>query len=227
MEDRSLDGAAAAPLPESAREALRRSAEDALPRQPARDSGDVEVWIRQTEIAIWTYREPEAARAALAEADVVAPETPNDLDALARAARTLSQRISALGDDARRRLEASDAIDSAGIDRLRLLAEVTAAACGAALRDAHDGPAADAPVGQDAEVMLVEQLAGVWHAHTGEPIPEDRTGGSAFARYVEAACIIAGVDRQHAERVRIRVSQTANLLESAEMLATIPDFGED
>jgi hypothetical protein len=210
-------------LSEAARDTLREVGEAVMASDPERESAGVEVWIRQTELAIWTYRDPEAARAATAD-DTFSAEVAIELEALARAARSLSQRIEALGVGSRRALTASGAMDEAVLDRLHLLAGVASAACGDAARAGAEGDVEAATLEPD--VALVEQLAGVWREHTGQPFEEDRAGRSPFARYVETACGVVGLDSEHAGRLRVRVSRTMSLLESAEMLATLPEGGD-
>jgi len=210
----------AQPVTSEERDALRNVAYDSLRLEPARDPSGLELWVRETEWAIWIYRDPAAAHAALSEAAATTPDTSRELEALGGAARTLARGIGELGDGARERLLASGALDARALDTLRVLGGVVAGACDEAARGA---PGRVESVSREDEVTLVERLAAVWVEHTGETIEEDREGSGAFAAYVETACSIAGLQAGDAHRVRVRVFQTMGLLESAEMLASIPD----
>jgi hypothetical protein len=210
----------AQPVTSEERDALRHAASSSLPSEPARDPSGLEIWVRETEWAIWIYRDPSAAQAALSEAVADTPAVSRELEALGGAARTLARRLGELGDAAQASLLATDALDARALDTLRVLGGVAAGACDQAARGGADE--AEEVVLAD-EVSLIERLAVVWVEHTGETIEEDRAGRGGFARYVETACSIVGLGAEDAHRVRVRVSRTMGLLESADMLASLPE----
>jgi hypothetical protein len=63
----------------------------------------------------------------------------------------------------------------------------------------------------------------MWTQHTRQQILRDRECRSPWARFVEVACGIAGIENEHAHTLRIRVFDTSSLVESADLLETLPD----
>jgi len=202
--------------------ALIESIRDHLAREPQRDADGREHYLVEVGAAIHSYREAAAGQPDPG-AEVPEPSpgvdrhSDREIEALIRHAGALGELLEGLSDHARTRIAGSPTLNVESLAELVSLSRRAEASLSSLEPQRPARPASP-------EIALLVTLSIVWTRHTDQPIQRDRAAGSPWARFVEVACSLAGIDNDSVHTLRIRAYDLESLSESAEILSTIPDL---
>ena len=204
-------------------DALRESIRDFLAEEPEREDRSLELYLVEVQSAIRMYLDPTAAEPSPRESRRDGERWARELDGVAKSARSLRATLEGLSGASRSRLVETTRLDGESLEELMRLARLAESEAHTARRQPSGWASSVGPTPKNPEIELVEKLSIVWARYTNERILRDREAESPWARFVEVACSIAGIDRGSAHQVRLGVYDFASLAESAELLATVPD----
>jgi hypothetical protein len=225
--DARADGAA---LSEAERDAVRRAFGQHVEGEPERDARGVERYLVEVESALRIYRLPASPAPALETESRALPDqreresVASELSSLADVARSLAHALEGLGAHARDRLDETTRFDAEAMAGLRKLCQLAESQASVAAGETARDPEPHEPAPVDPAFLLVERLAVVWTEHTCEQLLRDRDARSSWSQFVETACALAGIEPEHAHRLRLRAFDSAGLGESVGLLDSLPEL---
>jgi hypothetical protein len=184
----------------------------------------VELYLVDVESAIRVYLEPAAQEPDLPAEPRERERLGGEFGSLATGARELAATLEDLSAYARDRLGETTRLDRDSLGQLQKLCRLVESQAGAVELEMSGEPDRQRPAVPNAELRLIENLAIVWTRHTDEKILRDHDAQSPWARFVETACGITGIECAYAHQLRVRVFDSAALAESAALLESLPDL---
>jgi len=211
-------------LPENQKDAIRESIASFLADEPKQDDRGREIYLLEIQSAILMYLAPPDPKPTPEKNVRHAEHFAQEFEALAKSADSLSTTLEGLSEYSRSRFVETTRLDAESLEGLIRLSGLAASEASSLRRQLSEEQLPATATSKNPEIELIEKLSIVWTRHTRLRILRDREADGPWARFVEVACGHAGIDRDTAHRVRIRVYDSSALDESAEILATIPDL---
>jgi len=216
--------AGGAALSEAERDAVRRAFGQHVDGEPERDARGVERYLVEVESALLVYRLPEDPAPSLVAESKELPDrrewesVASELSSLADGARLLASALEGLGAHARGRLDETTRFDADAMAALLEHCQLAESQARAAASETARDPEPHEPARVDPALLLVERLSAVWTEHSCEQLLRDRDARGPWSQFVETACALAGIEAEHAHRLRLRVFDSASLGESVGLL---------